>query len=157
MGAIQTDPGFAGTAAQCLAAPKMARARFRWHGKSHAEYVRAQFPVEFERSEGRRAVGYVILSAHRYRTPPKYSFLLSYLGQRILALDVGPARTHLDVHTLTVVRSTHWHVWPCDGAEPDTRDMGHQAWFREFLKRSNVMYGFPYTPPPYGMQLGLKL
>jgi hypothetical protein len=151
------DADFASKVAAFIDLPKSAVRGYRWRGKSHGEYIETRFGVSGMIAGKRRIIGEVILTAHRYRRPAKYSFVLRHRNEAVLRLDVDSGRTHTNPVTLQVVRATHWHVWPCIDAELDDRSLGHQEWFREFLGRAKIDFPFKYLPPPYGMQLRLAL
>lgn len=138
-----------------LACGKSAARRFLWSIGRHKDYAEARFVVRCAKNDG-LGEGMVVLSAHLLRQPPKYSFALVYAGQRILGLDVEPARLHVNPISLEVIKGTHWQEWPCDIAVPDARNMGYRAWFQEFLERANIQYPYPYAQPPQGKQIGLS-
>lgn len=128
--------------------------RFRWVGKQHPDYVQGKFLVRCT-SRSDLDLGSVVLTAHVVRHPPKYSFGLLYAAERVFALDVGPSRTHFDAKSLTVIRDTHWHTWPCENAQVDERSLGYSDWFREFLSRAKVTYKWRFPTMPQGAQIGL--
>ena len=70
-------------------------------------------------------------------------------GERILALDVNPARTHNNKLGAPSVATTHWTKWPCEVVEPDMRDQLHVQWFNEFLTRAGISFLGKYERPPY--------
>jgi hypothetical protein len=137
-----------------LAAEKVASRRYRWRVKSNKEFIEAKCVIDVAGLD-RSPVGRLIMTAHRFRRPRKYSFCLMYLGTPILRLDTDPARGHTNVLEPLVVRGTHWHTWPCTEAEPDARVMEHKQWFEAFIARARIRYPFPYAPPPLGLQLDL--
>lgn len=148
---------FSARVAAFLSAEKAALRRYRWRSKTNGEYGEAKAVVDLIRIDTRRPVGRLIMTAHRYRQPRKYSFVLMYCNERILGLDVDPARTHTNLGDLRVVHGSHWHTWPCTEAEPEARIMGHRQWFDAFLKRAHIRYPYPYDPPKHGLQLKLPL
>ncbi len=130
-----------------LAAQKFAARRYRWRPKSNQEWLQAK--IQLLVPSGKLSThSRLILTAHRYRKPRKYSFVLHYCGECVLRLDVDPHRTHTNPVTLEIVRCTHWQAWPCTTAEPDDRSLGYLDWFREFLKRANIEYKWRLVPPP---------
>ncbi len=89
------------------------------------------------------------MTAHRRKLPRKSGFHLLLANKRLITLDVSPARAHNNRALGASVEGTHWHVWPCDEAEPDAREMPHRQWFHEFLSRARISFDGRYTPPPY--------
>lgn len=145
------------TADEFLVAPKeLLRRRIRWRGKGRRDYVEARLGVGVI---GRPEVqGRLILLAHRYRVPPKYTFALIYRSECILRLDIEPGRSHINALTLEMVADTHWQSIPdLSNAVPDRRRLIHRAWLNEFLKRSEIRAIYSYRPPPHGEQLLLPL
>lgn len=95
------------------------------------------------------------MTAHVRKLPRKCTFQLIY-GQRILALDVNPARVHNNRTASEKVAVTHWQQWPCDIAKPDGRDLLHVQWLGEFLTRAKIDFFGLYERSPYmAEQLGM--
>jgi hypothetical protein len=95
------------------------------------------------------------MTAHVRKLPRKCTFALIY-GERILGLDVNPARVHNIKMAATKVSVSHWRVWPCDVAEPDDRDLIHVQWFSRFMERAGIDFIGLYEGPPYmADQLGM--
>jgi hypothetical protein len=105
----------------------------------------------------RRLVGLIILTAHRVRLPPKYCFSLLFRGERILGLDVNPARIHRNLLRGAKVSATHWHRWPLMEAEPDNRDLLFAQWLTLFLNEAKVSTTFGVLSPARGVQMRLPL
>lgn len=139
--------------AEFLAAEKTAHVRPRWRRKGHPEYASAQMVVGVPGS--RRLVGFLYMTAHAVRLPPKYGFSLTLRGKRIVGLDVGPARTHRNLLSPGHVGTAHWQRWPKMDAEPDSRDQNFTSWFLDFLRVCNIRVTFDVPPPPRGVQLRL--
>jgi hypothetical protein len=138
---------------QFLAAEKLGRVRPGWRTVGHPEYAVAKLTVSAPNS--RVLVGVVRLTAHKIRQPPKYSFALTFRGQRLLALDVNPARNHKNLFVRESVGGTHWQRWPHMEAETNAREQAFAAWLRDFLRAGNVVTTFGVLSPPRGMQLEL--
>jgi hypothetical protein len=85
--------------------------------------------------------------------PPKYSFSMIYRNERVLGLDVNPARIHRNLLVPAKVGGTHWQSWPNMEAEADYREQGFAMWLHEFLRRANVVTKFGVLSPPRGVQL----
>jgi hypothetical protein len=113
--------------AQFLNTEKTARIRPRWRTARHPDYAEAKMAVATPRL--RTHIGLVVMTAHRVRLPPKYSFSLLFRGQRVLALDVNPGRAHRNLLLPRSVAGTHWQRWPMMDAELDNRDQTFAAWF----------------------------
>ena len=137
--------------AEFLERDKIALHQPRWVVGPHRDYASATLRVAVP--DVRHMAGRVVLTAHRIRKPAKYGFALIYRGERILALDVNPARSHRNLLTPTVVGSTHWQRWPIMEAEPDSTEQGYSLWLHAFLGRANVTCKFRVAPPPQGVQL----
>ena len=99
----------------------------------------------------------LILAAHLYRLPRKYSFTLLLGSERVFSLDVNPARMHNNRAARVRVECTHWTKWPCEEVEPDDRDLVHKQWFHEFCARGGIAFTGSYESPPFaaGEQPGL--
>ena len=139
--------------AEFLARDKIALNRPRWVIKPHSDYASAALRIAVP--DMRHMAGRVILTAHRVRKPPKFGFALIYRGERILALDVNPARFHRNLLVPAAIGGTHWQQWPAIEAEPDATDQGYSLWLHAFFGRANVFCNFPVGLPPQGVQLRL--
>jgi len=115
-----------------LRAEKTTTRRFRWSGR-RLDWVSTGVPaiVQGRRDLTRR----LVLSAHLFRNPEKYSFSLLFQHERVLGLDVNPGSAHTNAKTLTVIFGTHWQSWPSMDAEPDSRELIHYQWLDEFLNK----------------------
>lgn len=139
--------------AEFLATDKRLAHRFRWKS-SRADYARASAPV-FVKDE-RRPFARVQMNHHLARVPRKYSFSLIFRGERVVGLDIDPGRSHTNLITLEVVRSTHWQTWPLMQAVVDRRELLHHNWLALFLKECKIHSQHSYAEPPFhGGQLGL--
>jgi hypothetical protein len=125
----------------------------RWRSRTHGDYAEAVMPVAV--ADSRLLRGRVILAAHRVRQPPKYCFSVVFRNERVLALDVNPARIHRNLLVPAKVGSTHWQRWPYMEADADDRELPFNRWLNEFLRRANVKSRFPILSPPQGVQLDL--
>lgn len=130
---------------------KIAKRGPRWRTVTHPDYAEASIPVTVPNNKIFR--GRVILTAHRLRNPYKFSFSMVFKNERILALDVNPARSHRNLFTPATIKVTHWQRWPHMEAEPDPRDFGFSRWLHEFLNTANVTCNFRVGLPPTGVQL----
>ena len=139
--------------AEFLRLEKATARRPRWRTVNHPDYAEAAVMVGAPSSRTLR--GYLILTAHRVRLPPKYGFSLAFRGERILALDVNPGRSHRNLLTGKLVTATHWQRWPKMEAESDDREQNFAMWLREFCRQCNVSIDFLVKVPPRGVQLGL--
>jgi hypothetical protein len=139
--------------AQFLQAEKTAHIRPRWQVARHPDYAEAKMVVSAPNS--RLLVGLVTMQAHRIRLPAKYGFSLLFRGQRILALDVNPGRTHKNLLDRKSISGSHWQRWPTMDAEPDERDQNFALWLRDFLNAGNIITTFGVLSPPRGVQLRL--
>lgn len=141
-------------AIEFLSQPKIARHGPRWHTRSHPFYATASMPIAAQRS--RLLTGRVVLTAHRIVLPAKYCFSIVFRSERILGLDVNPARCHRNLLNPASIHCTHWQRWPTMEAEPDAREQTFSAWLHEFLARANVSGRFLVRYPPRGVQLELS-
>ena len=142
-------------AAEFLALEKIAEQRLQWRAKGNQDWSQAGSRLIVE---GRVDLyGRLILVAHKYRTPEKYSYSLMFRTHRVLALDVEPGHHHLNRSTLEHVRGTHWQTWPDMEAELDSRDFTWVQWLDAFLKRAHIRLAHPYRGPPFGVQRQLGL
>jgi hypothetical protein len=141
-------------AAEFLARHKIASNRPRWRSSQHPDYAEAAMVVAVP--DTRIFRGRVTLIAHRVRDPAKYSFSLLFRSERILALDVNPARFHRNLLLPAKIGGTHWQRWPTMEAEPDGRDQRFSLWLQDFLRRANVSTKFGVLSPPRGVQLELS-
>ena|ERR1700722_3916027 len=140
--------------AEFLAADKVATRRFRWAGR-RADWVTGGSPIMV--ADRPDLTGRLLIGAHLYRHPPKYSFSLLFRRERVFGLDVDPGLSHTNRRTLEVVFGTHWQQWPSMDAVADPRPLIYQRWLEEFLERSRVRLRIPPVPPPIGAQLGLDI
>jgi hypothetical protein len=138
---------------QFLAAEKTAHVRPRWRVKPHPDFAEAKMVVGVPGS--RVFVGAVVMTAHKVRLPPKYSWSLLFRGKRILALDVNPGRSHKNLLMKGSVNQTHWQRWPTMDAEVDDRDQNFARWSLDFWKTANIVTTFAVLSPPRGVQLRL--
>jgi hypothetical protein len=146
---------FAGLVAAFLEADKVAPRRPRWGTSRHRDYAEARLRIGIP--ERRTLSGVIVLAAHRVVWPPKYCFSLIFRGERILALDVNPGRSHRNLLTPESVKGTHWQCWPDMEAQPDSREQPFALWYREFLARAKVSTTFGVLSPPRGIQERLRL
>jgi hypothetical protein len=146
---------FDGLVAEFLRREKIAPARPRWQIARHGDYAEAKLRLGVPGS--RTFQGRLILTAHRVRFPPKYCLALLFRGERILGLDINPARSHRNLLAPLSVASTHWHRWPMMEAAPDERELTFTVWLGEFFKEANVSTSFGVLSPPRGVQLRLLL
>ena len=141
---------------QFLAAEKKISQRVRWTTKRRADHAEARASVV--PSTGRVLVrGKLVIVAHRTLEPPKYGFSLLFEGERTLALDVNPRRSHRNILTGKSVIQTHWQRYPHMEAEPDARDLPFQKWLEAFLDRAKITSAHTIPSPPKGEQLELEL
>ncbi len=146
--------GFNSLVAEFLAAEKVATKRFRWTGK-RVDWATAGSPLVVD---GRPDLsGRLVIGAHLYRRPSKYSFVLLFRRERVFGLDVDPGLSHTNTKTLQVVFGTHWQQWPSMDAVADSRSMIYQRWLEDFLNRSRISLRLPPVAPPVGAQLGLDV
>ena len=98
--------------------------------------------------------GLVIVTAHRWRSPPKYGFSLLFRGCRVLGLG----RHHRNLFAGGSVSATHWQSWPAMEAEPDQRDLAlaFRQWLDEFMTVANASCVFQIKSPPFGGQLEMR-
>jgi hypothetical protein len=122
----------------------------RWRSGAHPDYSEASMKVAGINSGLR---GRIILAAHIVRYPPKYGFALVFRNERVLGLDVNPARIHRNLLVRTKVGGTHWQQWPTMEAEAVHQERPFNQWLHEFLVRANVSCRFKVSPPPHGVQL----
>jgi hypothetical protein len=126
----------------------------RWRFRAHADYAEAAMVVASP--DTRLLRGRIVLTAHRLRQPPKYGFTLIFRNERVLGLDVNPARIHRNLLVPAKVGGTHWQRWPVMEAEADHRERPFNHWLHEFLVRANVSCKYRVTSPPQGVQLELS-
>src|SRR4051812_5837580 len=138
---------------QFLETEKAGYVRPRWQYARHHDYAEAKMVVGVPGS--RVFSGLLVMTAHRVRMPPKYSFSLLFRGKRVLALDVNPGRHHKNLLRSGSVGVTHWQRWPDMEAEPDDRKQISPQWMRNFLKAANIVTPFQVLSPPRGGQLRL--
>lgn len=138
---------------QFLATTKIAGIRPRWQSARHSDYAKLTFRLGVPNS--RVLVGRLVIAAHKVRTPPKYCFSLLFHGERILALDVNPGRSHRNLFAMAPVIGTHWQRWPKMEAEPEDRILPFATWLSVFLKEANISIRFVVLSPPRGVQMGL--
>ena len=141
---------------QFLTAEKQISQRVRWTTKGRADHAEARAAVILRK--GRILVrGKLVIVAHRTLEPPKYGFSLLFEGERILALDVNPRRSHRNILTGKSVVQTHWQSYPFMEAEPDVREWRFQEWLGAFLHRAKIVSAHAIPSPPKGEQLELEL
>lgn len=138
---------------QFLAAEKKARVRPRWRSKGHPDFAESKMVVGVPGS--RVLVGAVVMTAHRVRSPEKYSWSLLFRGKRILGLDVNPGRSHRNLLRVGSIDQTHWQRWPALDAEQDIRQQTFAKWSVDFWKAANIAIEFAVLSPPRGKQLRL--
>jgi hypothetical protein len=139
--------------AEFLAAEKVAITAPRWRSVTHGDYAEARMTVVVS---GARLRGRIVLTGHRVRIPPKYGLALIFRNERVLGLDVNPARGHRNLLKPTSVGGTHWQRWPHMEAEADDRNLSFTVWLGEFLRIANVTCKFRVLSPPQGVQLDLS-
>jgi hypothetical protein len=139
--------------AEFLSREKTTARRPRWQMRAHPDYAAASVVVAVPGSRVLR--GRIVLTAHRVRMPPKYGLALLFRGERILALDVNPGRSHRNLLMPGIIAGTHWQRWPKMEAETDSRDLRYSDWLREFLREANVTSDLVIKSPPRGVQLRL--
>lgn len=144
---------FDNAVAEFLAVAKVAVTAPRWRSMTHGDYAEARMTVV---APGTRLRGRIVLTGHRVRIPPKYGFSLIFRNQRVLALDVNPARGHRNLLVPANVGGTHWQRWPHMEAEVDDRQLPFTVWLGEFLRIANVTCDFRVLSPPQGVQLDLS-
>lgn len=139
-----------------LKAEKTIRQRVRWATKNRTDH--AELSANVSLAEGRTWVrGKLKVVAHRTMLPPKYGFSLLFRGERVLALDVNPNRSHRNLLTRKSVSSTHWQRYPLMEAEVDHRILNFSAWVDEFMREANIQLRYRVNAPPVGQQLELEL
>jgi hypothetical protein len=126
----------------------------RWRSTAHSDYAEAAMLVASHDSRLMR--GRIVLAAHKVRQPPKYCLSLIFRNERVLALDVNPARIHRNLLPRAKVGGTHWQQWPAMEAVADPRERPFNQWLHEFLVRANVLCRFRVLSPPQGVQLDLS-
>jgi hypothetical protein len=144
---------FEGLVREFLAVEKTAHVRPRWRVKAHPDFAESKMAIGVPGS--RVLVGTVVMTAHKVRLPPKYSWSLLFRGRRILALDVNPGRSHKNLLIKGSVNRTHWQRWPAMDAQEDDREQNFVAWSFEFWKAANIVTTFAVLSPPRGVQLRL--
>lgn len=127
---------------------KSSTASVRWFTQLHPDYSRAQLRVVLPSRPLLRAR--IVLLAHRYFSPRKYSFSLLLGRERIVGLDIGPKRSHQNRLMRQSVGTTHWQYYPCTVVIPDSRDLLHRMWLDEFCRRCNIAWSGKYASPPHG-------
>lgn len=134
-----------------LKAPKICAARMGWReNRQHKDYVRAQLRVLCPAMP--RVRGRVVLLAHKYFFPRKYSFTLLFKSTRIVSLDIGPRRGHRNILNRVSVQSTHWAFFPCDVVLPDERERAHGLWLAEFFERCKIDFRSRYERPVHDVE-----
>ncbi|WP_022694311.1 hypothetical protein [Ponticaulis koreensis] len=131
-----------------LNAEKQMHSKLRFREKDHPDYEEAVCPVlcpEFPEANIQFVTHY-----HISRIPRKYSFVLLVQQKRCLALDVGPGRAHYNIRTGQVVTHTHWQRLPdITNAEPDSRELTHWQWYKEFMEVAKIDYKDQYAAPKF--------
>jgi len=133
--------------ASYLAEIKLFSGKYKWSDKGHIDYIEVTIPLIC--SAMPEINGELRMTAHRTRTPQKFSFTLLAGSVRIAALDVNPGSTHFNTRTLTSVSGTHWHWYPDLDAELDERPLSHGEWLSEFCDQARISLDAPYEPPPH--------
>ena len=102
---------FAELVERFLRAPKRCVNRsIRWRTGNHPDYAVARLHLLADGFEGYRTR--VEMAAHLKRDPRKFQFALLFNNTRVLALDVGPARSHKNLLTGKSIACSHWQVYP---------------------------------------------
>lgn len=131
---------------QFIATPKRLAGPMRWRSHAnHQDYDICQCRLSHDMSK--RIKGRIILLSHRYFFPRKYSFSMIMDRQRVYSLDVGPRLAHKNLINKNSIKGTHWSIHPCTEVEQDDRQMFHQLWLDNFLKRCNIVQGQRYYGP----------
>ena len=118
----------------------------RWQSKPRGDYAEAR--VRLAVVDRPQLSGQLILTAHKYRIPHKFSFAMLFYRERVFALDVEPGMRHLNRDTLQSVYGMHWQRWPSMNAIADTRSLTHYEWFRIFFDKARIVNVNIYAPPP---------
>jgi hypothetical protein len=148
---VRILPSFDELVIEFLSQTKFAQHGPRWHTVANGDYAKASIRVAVPNS--RVLQGRVIIAAHRLRIPPKYCLSVVFRAERVLALDVNPARHHRNLINSGIVNGTHWQRWPTMEAAPDNREMPFSGWLHDFLIQANVCCKFRVPSPPRGVQL----
>lgn len=139
-----------------IEADKEIRQRVRWATKNRADH--AELSAHVLAKDGPRWMsGKLKVVAHRTMLPAKYGFSLLFRGERVLALDVNPNRSHRNLLTGRSVAVTHWQRYPGMEAEMDDRPLSFSLWADEFMQAANISLAYRLATPPYGQQLDLEL
>ena len=144
-------PSFDELVIEFLSQTKFAQHGPRWRTVVNGYYAKASIRVAVPDSRVLR--GHVILAAHLLRMPPKYCLSVVFRAERVLALDVNPARHHRNLINPAIVNGTHWQRWPTMEAVPDNREMPFSVWLHDFLIQANIHCKFRVPSPPRGVQL----
>jgi hypothetical protein len=158
----EVDRRFRLSMREFLETPKDCRRDLVWRlHKSRRDYALTYLPVHHGLIWRRKAR--IMLMAHTFFEPRKYSFSLLFGNIRIVSLDIDPARPHKNRNLLRKpsVLSTHWSYYPCVTVTPDIRNMSHREWFDVFLKVCNIKCSAAYDRPPHdreqmSLNLGMK-
>jgi hypothetical protein len=140
----------AATIEEFAALEKLATASIQWVLEPKTDTAKAQFLVTVPTRPSLSAK--VHMAAHVHREPFKYGFSLILGGSdRVVGLDVNPARSHVNLTDLgrASVQCTHWQRWPNGVVDPDDRQRTHSAWFKEFCKRAAIRFTGSYRAPPH--------
>ena len=132
--------------AEFVATPKQAVRAPRWRSKRHSDYAALSIWLEVKGKAHLR--GRVVVTAHRFASPARHCFSLLFRRERVLALDVNPARSHRNLLTKGSISITHWHRWPAMEAEPQDGDKPFRVWLHEFLVAANVVCNHAVAAPP---------
>lgn len=133
-----------------MASEKVASSRISWAHALNTDTAKSVVPLLVPSRPSFSAA--LHLGAHVHRIPEKYEFSVLLGGLRVAALDINPAGGHLNFSygRKESVRITHWHCWPAEDVEPDTREMRFRPWLNAFCKRFKVTLNGVGTPPHYG-------
>ena len=145
--------GFDELVAEFVSREKKALRAPRWRVGHHSDYAAISMAIGVETERHLR--GRIVITAHRLRLPPKCCFTMLFRRQRVLGLDVNPARFHRNLLTGGSVSITHWQRWPAMEAEPDNREQTFPVWLHDFLASAKVSCNFRIASPPRGKQLDL--
>jgi hypothetical protein len=138
-----------------LSSEKEVLTRIRWKSRGRQDFAEASARIVLAGTR-QRTSGKFVVTAHRLISPPKYSFFVLFGGERVLALDVNPGRSHRNILTKVSVSSTHWQRWPLMDAEVDERQINFSEWLAKFLCKAKIKCKHPVSSPPFGMQLEFR-
>lgn len=133
--------------ASLLLEEKQLRGELRWETNGRADFTSCKLPVIVPSNPQVNLA--LMITAHKRRLPRKSSFSLLLASKRLLSLDTNPVRWHNNKDGKPSISASHWSRYPGSKVEPDERDLPHQQWFFEFLRRGRVTYSGRYRPPPF--------